>query len=118
MSISFDLTGRRFVVTGASSGIGRQTVVDLVAAGAHVLAVARRQDRLAELASQYPNRVTPAALDVCDFTALRTACSQFAKNGLISGSVHAAGINRFLPLKVFDWGEAEQIFKTSVNAGI
>lgn len=37
------------VVTGASSGIGYQTALDLAAAGARVCAVARREERLKDL---------------------------------------------------------------------
>ncbi|HET7531118.1 MAG TPA: SDR family NAD(P)-dependent oxidoreductase [Mycobacteriales bacterium] len=37
------------VVTGASSGLGRRLALDLAAAGAHVVAVARREERLREL---------------------------------------------------------------------
>ncbi|MFN2526702.1 MAG: SDR family NAD(P)-dependent oxidoreductase [Actinomycetota bacterium] len=40
------------VVTGASSGIGRRAALDLARAGARVVAVARREDRLAELVDQ------------------------------------------------------------------
>lgn len=43
-----DLAGRRAVVTGASSGIGRAVVRQMVAAGADVLAVGRDKERLAE----------------------------------------------------------------------
>lgn len=45
-------TARVCVVTGASSGIGRRTSLDLAAEGARVVAVARREDRLRELVTE------------------------------------------------------------------
>src|SRR4051812_36080596 len=44
------IAGCRAIVTGASSGIGRALVVQLVRQGARVLALARRSERLKELA--------------------------------------------------------------------
>jgi len=41
------------VVTGASSGLGRRLALDLAAAGATVVGVARREDRLRELGTAY-----------------------------------------------------------------
>jgi NADP-dependent 3-hydroxy acid dehydrogenase YdfG len=43
------LTGKVAVITGASSGIGEAAVLALSAEGAHIVASARRLDRLAEL---------------------------------------------------------------------
>lgn len=48
------------LVTGASSGIGRAAVVALTGQGARVMAVARREDRLATLAAE-----TGASYAVC-----------------------------------------------------
>jgi NADP-dependent 3-hydroxy acid dehydrogenase YdfG len=45
------LTGRVVVITGASSGIGRATAIALAGEGARVVAVARRTDRLEQLAA-------------------------------------------------------------------
>ena len=49
---SRSIAGLRILLTGASSGIGRELAIQLVAQGAKVLAVARRRDRLEELARE------------------------------------------------------------------
>jgi short-subunit dehydrogenase len=57
------------IVTGASSGIGRQIALDLAARGTRVLAVARRRDRLEELAERgaaLGARVEPLVGDLAD----------------------------------------------------
>ena len=51
----FRLDGKIAIVTGASSGIGAQTVKLFSSLGAKVIAAARREDRLQDLANQYPN---------------------------------------------------------------
>ena len=46
------LSGKVCVVTGASSGIGRRTSLDLASAGAKVCVAARREERLRDLVSE------------------------------------------------------------------
>jgi hypothetical protein len=60
----FDIAGRTIIVTGASSGLGARFAAVFHAGGAHVVAAARRADRLAELAAQMPGIRTVA----CDVT--------------------------------------------------
>ncbi|WP_312979914.1 SDR family NAD(P)-dependent oxidoreductase [Corynebacterium sp.] len=80
--------GRRTVlVTGASSGIGHQVCAQLATAGHSVHAVARRADRLDELAGRYPG-VTPWAVDLRDDDAVRRLSAEV---GPVDDIVHAAG---------------------------
>jgi len=60
------LDGRVALVTGASAGLGARFARVLHAAGAHVIATARRADRLEELAQHGENRMQTIAGDIAD----------------------------------------------------
>ena len=61
-----DLSGTTAIVTGASRGFGRGTVVALHAAGAHVVGVARDRAPLDELRAELGGAFTPVAADAAD----------------------------------------------------
>lgn len=71
MTASPDLTGRRILVTGASSGIGEATCRALVARGAKVAMLARRAERLGALRSQLGEHAHGIPCDVTDLDSLR-----------------------------------------------
>ena len=118
-NVKFDFTGENFVVTGASSGMGRQVALELAQSGAKVLGIARREDRLRELQAQFPSNVFVASLDVCNSEQMECAIQEFvAINGKLHGGVHAAGINNFTPLKAYDKNLAHNIMDISFWAGV
>jgi NADP-dependent 3-hydroxy acid dehydrogenase YdfG len=87
------LHGRRVLVTGASSGIGAETARAIVAAGGRVALLARRQERIAELADELDGVAVPA--DVADVDAARAAVTEAASRlGGLDGLVNAAGAMR------------------------
>ncbi|GAA2040321.1 SDR family oxidoreductase [Agromyces tropicus] len=79
----------RAVVTGASSGIGAATVRGLVAAGWEVVAVARREDRLAALAEE--TGAEPFVADVTDDASVAALASHLAATGGVHALVNNAG---------------------------
>ncbi len=58
-----ELSGRRVLITGASSGIGRSLAEQLAGRGARMLLAARSDDKLTELAQRL-SRLTPAAVPI------------------------------------------------------
>ena len=66
------------LVTGASSGIGRETAKKLSKEGFQVIALARRGERLSELAAQTQN-IIPRRIDLSDGPALESFCSELSR---------------------------------------
>jgi NADP-dependent 3-hydroxy acid dehydrogenase YdfG len=87
-----DLTGRRILVTGASSGIGAATARALDAAGARVALMARSVGRLEEVAADL-RHAHVAGADVTRADTLAPAVDAAAEAlGGLDGLVNAAGV--------------------------
>jgi NAD(P)-dependent dehydrogenase (short-subunit alcohol dehydrogenase family) len=86
-----DLDGRRILVTGASSGIGRAVAQLCVTAGARVLATGRRAEALEDL-----DGVRRYVCDLRDAGAPAACVAEAVERlGGLDGAVHAAGtVNR------------------------
>ena len=90
----FSVAGRIACVTGASGGLGRQCADALATAGAAVVGVARRADRLADWAASGAGKRAYVAADLMDESGLDALCSKVAEPfGAPDIIVHAAGVN-------------------------
>jgi NAD(P)-dependent dehydrogenase (short-subunit alcohol dehydrogenase family) len=74
--MDLQLTGKRAVVTGASSGIGLATARVLAAEGAQVALVARSEEKLRRAAAQFDGQAVIAVCDTGDDDAVRAMADQ------------------------------------------
>ena len=93
----FRLDGKIALVTGASSGIGAQTVKLFSSLGAKVIAAARREDRLQDLAHQYPNVMTvkcDVGVEADCKSVVETVINEYGKIDIL---INNAGISDPIP---------------------
>ena len=100
------MSPRFVVVTGASTGIGRATVLELVSAGFQVFATVRREADAEGLRRQFPEVITPLIMDLLDEDSVRAAGEVVRANGPLFGLVNNAGAAfpgplEIIPIEVF-----------------
>ena len=107
---------RAFVVTGASSGIGRATALRLARAGHEVFAGVRRDADAASLRAEGLAGVRPVRLDVTDPGSIRAAAAEGSaaveERGL-AGLVNNAGITTGGPIEHLDLGELRRVLEVN-----
>jgi len=116
----FDLTGRVALVTGASSGLGARFAQVLATAGASVVLVARRAERLAAVKARIDEtggRAIAVSADVLDRRAMtRTFEEAEAAFGCITILVNNAGVahsHRAVELPEDEW---RRVIATNLDA--
>ena len=71
---------KKVLVTGETSGIGRELAGSLVGQGIPVIALGRRQERLDELVSKYgADKVTPVTFGIANIDQIPVLTQQYAK---------------------------------------
>jgi NAD(P)-dependent dehydrogenase (short-subunit alcohol dehydrogenase family) len=92
-----DLSGRRALVTGVTSGIGEKTALELARHGAEVILAARSEDKLdvteAHLRRELPDAVLRRVrLDLADLSSVRRAAAEASQHGPLHLLVNNAGV--------------------------
>jgi short-subunit dehydrogenase len=118
--VSFDLAGRTALVTGASAGIGREIARALAREVGTLILVARRRERLDELASdlvaaQPKLRVIVRAVDLLDRAATSALLDGLEREGVvIDVLVNNAGFGDYGLFEKSGWTKLEQLLELNV----
>lgn len=111
------LKGKFAVITGASAGIGSAAARALATAGATIVPVARRMDRLAALAEELGNDSVPFAADMAqDEAPQRLHEFVMARFGRTDILVNNAGILHAAPLEAFDLDQLRPMIAINYEA--
>jgi len=115
-----DMAGRTILVTGASSGIGRESAILLSRLGARVILVARSCQKLEQTLRRLEG--TGHAIEQFDLSQYEVIPqwmrSLAGTHGLLDGLVHSAGVQITAPLKTLDARQVETMWRINVTAGI
>ncbi|NDC40887.1 MAG: SDR family oxidoreductase [Chitinophagia bacterium] len=111
----FSLQGRTILVTGASSGIGREIAITLSGMGAHVVATGRNAARLAETQASLATEGTILPADLTDDTAITALVKQLPA---LDGAVFCAGLVEYTPAKFITSEKIANVFNLNFNSQV
>ena len=104
------------LVTGASSGIGRAFAQRLAGDGHDLVIVARRKDRLKELAASLPTvKVQVVAADLATDDGVDTV-AELCANQPLTTLVNNAGLAHYMPIAELSAGQARELVHVKVVA--
>ena len=111
-----DLTGKKIMVTGASSGIGRATAVLISKLGGRVVACGRDSTRLDETISECDgHNHIKMTFDVRENDSYKDIFDRIVSDGKkLDGLVYSAGIAKPTPLRVFDSNTVREILEVNL----
>jgi len=108
-----NLSRKKVLITGGSSGIGKATAIDLVGKGAIVCITGRNKVKLEKVASEI--NAIPIHLDVSKYNSIAVkTLDAFHSMGGIDVLINNAGIGEFAKLEDIKINHFESIFATNV----
>ncbi len=110
------------VITGASSGIGRETALELARRGASVVLAARSEEALREVAreiEQMGGKAMVAVTDVAEWSQVQRLAEQAAFSfGRIDTWVNNAGVSTYATVEDSDIEELERVIQVNLMGEI
>jgi NAD(P)-dependent dehydrogenase (short-subunit alcohol dehydrogenase family) len=116
---SSEATSRVWLITGASSGLGRALADAVLARGERAVVAARTAEALTELETRYPGAALASVLDVTEPEAVRAAVDGAVERfGRIDVVVNSAGYGLFGALEELSDEDLRAAFDTNVFGSV
>jgi NAD(P)-dependent dehydrogenase (short-subunit alcohol dehydrogenase family) len=113
------MTQRTWLITGVSSGFGRELSQQLLERGDRVVGTVRDMAKVADLAQRYPDTFMAEVLDVTDMPATREVVDRaFARLGRIDVVISNAGYGLFGAAEELTDAQVEHILATNLTGSI
>ena len=114
----FSLTGKRILVTGASSGIGRQIAISCAHMGAIIIGVGRDEARMRETQKMLDQAGSGHQMVSAELTdpVGRDAVVAALGGVPVQGVAHVMGISRLVPVRMFSEKHMREVQATNVEA--
>lgn len=110
-----DLTNQTWLITGCSTGFGRELATQLLTRGANVVVTARKTESIADFAETYGSRALCLPLDVTKPDQIAAAVAATQKTfGKIDVLVNNAGYGYFSSVEEGDEAAIRTMFDTNV----
>lgn len=108
-----DSSGKVIWVTGASSGLGRSLALQLAERGALVIASARGEQALQDLAAEHSN-IRPLPLDITDADAIAALPARLAEiSAHLDQAILNAGVCEYLDFPNPDWDAVKRVMQVN-----
>ncbi len=106
--MNLDINGQLFLVGGATSGFGKAVAEALLQEGAHIIAIARNDEKLNELAGSFPGQVMPVKADITLPETVRQIQAAIGDRQLQGALINAGGPPAMpaMEARLEDWDEA------------
>jgi NADP-dependent 3-hydroxy acid dehydrogenase YdfG len=110
---------RTWLITGVSSGFGKEMTKQLLAKGETVIGTVRNKEKVSDLIEQYPDTFDCQILDVTDIAAIQAVVdNSFAKHKRIDVIINNAGYGLFGCAEELSNDEINQIISTNLTGSI